>query len=220
MCRQHIPMTSNCSKSPLAAAVAAAALTAALHAGETVRTTDYAQTSYTPAPASSLYNAGEWQIDLFGNYAFRGHDDRRLFDDDGWGGGIAFNYFFNRNFGLGVEGSLFDTYGDTLGTAGLDLFWRFPIAETGLAPYVFGGVGLTFNADDLSSGDFRDARHRWEDGDDPRDGDDVIFLGHAGAGLEYRFTPHFGIFTDARYTWTEHRDGDYGQARAGVRFAF
>lgn len=199
--------------------LAALAIPAAF-AGETTVSSSYTQTAMPPPPSLSLYNAGEWQVDLYGNYAFAGSSDRRLFDNDAWGGGVAFNYFFTRNFGLGVEGSLFDTYGDTLGTAGLDLFWRFPIAETGFAPYVFGGVGLTFNADDLSSGDFRDARHRWEDGDDPHNGDDVLFLGHAGAGVEYRFNPHFGIFTDARYTWTENRDGDYGQARAGVRFAF
>jgi len=97
---------------------------------------------------------------------------------------------------------------------------RFPIGESGWAPYIYGGLGLTFNADDLDSDDFSDARDRVEDDEEPNRGDDVLFLGHAGAGIEYRFTPHVGIFTDARYTWSERNDGDFAVARVGVRFAF
>ncbi|MES2707327.1 MAG: outer membrane beta-barrel protein [Verrucomicrobiota bacterium] len=196
------------------------AMTALASAGETVSSSTYTQMTAPPPPSLSLYNAGEWQVDLFGNYAFADSGNDRLIDDDAWGGGLGFNYFFTRNFGIGAEGSLFKTGGDTLGTSAFNLVLRFPIGETGLAPYLYGGVGLTFNADDLDSDDFRDARERAEDDDRPRNGDDVLFLGHAGAGIEYRFTQHVGIFTDARYTWCDQHDSDFGLARAGVRFAF
>lgn len=200
--------------------LALAMMTTLVTAGETVGSSSSYSQIPLPPPTLSLYNAGEWQVDLFGNYAFTDSGNERLIDDHAWGGGIAFNYFFTRNFGLGVEGSLFDTDGDTMGTANLDLYWRFPIAETGWAPYLFGGVGLTFNADDLDSGDFRDARNRVEDDRDLHNGDDVLFIGHLGAGVEYRFNAHVGIFTDARYTWNEQDDSDFAVARAGVRFAF
>ncbi len=187
-------------------------------AGETVQTS-MSQTTM-PEMSQSLYRAGEWQIDLFGAYAFTDSDNRRLIGDDVFGGGLGINYFFTRNFGIGAEGSLFDTEGDVLGTANVNLVLRFPIGQSGLAPYIFGGGGFVFNADDLDSDDFSDARDRLDDDEDARSTDDVIFIGHAGGGLEYRFTPSFSVFGDARYTWTESDHGDFGQARAGVRFAF
>ena len=107
-----------------------------------------------------------------------------------------------------------------LGTSALNLILRFPIGDSGFAPYLYGGAGFTFNADDLDSDDFEDARDRVEDDDDPSDSDDVVFLAHAGAGIEYRFTAHTSLFTDARYTWSERDDGDFGVARLGVRFSF
>lgn len=198
----------------------AVSLVTASFAGETITRAVPAPATGYSVPSASLYNAGEWNIDLFGAYAFSSSSNSRLVDDDAFGGGLGFTYFISRNFGIGAEGTLFDTEGDTLGTTALNLVLRFPVAETGLAPYVYGGVGLTFNADDLESDDFRDARDRIDDNDDPRDSDDVVFLGHAGAGVEYRFTPHTSLFTDFRYTWSERDHGDFCQARAGVRFAF
>lgn len=198
--------------------IAAATLSSAALAGEYVQTSSLQAPAL--APGYSLYNAGEWQIDLFGAYAFADSGNRSLIGDDVFGGGLGFNYFITRNFGLGAEGSLFNTDGDVLGTTNFNLILRFPIAETGFAPYVYGGVGVTFNAEDLDYDDFSDARDRIADNDDPKDTDDVIFIGHAGAGLEYRFNPRFSVFTDARYTWTESDNGDFGQARAGVRFTF
>ena len=71
-----------------------------------------------------------------------------------------------------------------------------PLGNTGLglAPYGFGGGGHKF---------------------DPVEASYV----HAGGGVEFRFTPHIGIFVDARYVWADHVK-DYGLGRAGVRFAF
>jgi hypothetical protein len=49
-------------------------------------------------------------------------------------------------------------------------------------------------------------------------------LGHVGGGLEYRFTPHIGIFGEATYNWIgggNHSSGnDFIQTNFGLRYAF
>lgn len=175
----------------------------------------------TPPPAPlSLYNAHELQFDLFGQYGVTSSGNERLIGDDAFGGGLGVNYFITRWFGIGGEGSLFDTEGDAVGTATFNIFLRAPLGESGFAVYGFTGIGITFNADDIDSDDFDDFQDRVEDDDDPRDSDDVLLQGHIGAGIEYRFSPNFGIFTDARYTFVERDDSDFTLIRAGVRFAF
>jgi hypothetical protein len=63
-----------------------------------------------------------------------------------------------------------------------------------VAPYAFGGAGRQF--------------------------DPVIqWTWDAGGGIEWRFTPHAGIFLDARYVWCDDTE-DYGLARLGVKFGF
>lgn len=178
-------------------------------------------TEITPPPAPvSLYNAGELQFDLFGQYGVTSSGNERLIGDDAFGGGIGVNYFITRWFGLGGEGSLFDTEGDAVGTTTFNVFLRAPLGESGFAVYGFTGIGITFNADDIDSDDFDDFQDRVEDDDDPKDSDDVLLQGHVGVGIEYRFSPNFGIFTDARYTFVERDDSDFTLIRAGVRFAF
>ncbi len=145
------------------------------------------------APVESCFRDQEFQLDLFGSYT---NSARRSRYSDGFGGGLAVNYFFMRYIGIGVDGNVFD--GDANGvwdTSGR-LIVRYPI-ELGsfcLAPYAFGGGGVQF--DQTSSGTL-----------------------HAGGGLEWRATHQFGIFAEGRYTWTAQND-DSAQARLGVRFAF
>jgi opacity protein-like surface antigen len=162
----------------------------------------------TTAPTISLYNAKEWQLDLAGSFSFSARGDRRLIDGHGWGGGGALNYFFTRNFGLGVEGSAFDGNKATLGSAALNLYYRLPIGESPVALYGFGGAGATFNADHIAADNLSDKA------------DHVVFEGHAGVGLEYRFTPNVGCFSDVRYTLENTDDSNFATARVGVRFVF
>jgi hypothetical protein len=42
---------------------------------------------------------------------------------------------------------------------------------------------------------------------------------HAGVGIEFRFTPHAGVFADARYVFADKTD-NYGVVWAGLRFSF
>src|SRR5437764_13470070 len=56
-------------------------------------------------PSPGWYAENEWNVNLFGAYAFTTNaSDRYLDVDHGFGGGIDAKYFFARYFGLGVEG--------------------------------------------------------------------------------------------------------------------
>lgn len=79
------------------------------------------------APCPEWYGDTEWDVSLWGTYAFTGTDweqnsfaqlvaeggregtfDQYLGDDHAWGGGIDLKYFFFRYFGLGLEGFVVD----------------------------------------------------------------------------------------------------------------
>jgi hypothetical protein len=84
--------------------------------------------SVRPPPCPSWYADREWNVSVWGTYAFTANDypnfensvlvpaliflgpdptqkyDRYLESDHAWGGGIDAKYFFKRYFGLGMEG--------------------------------------------------------------------------------------------------------------------
>lgn len=192
----------------LASTCAAMLLAVPAFAGETVRT-DYKQSEIT----TPCFADREWQVDLFGAYAFSSSSQDNLFGDHAWGGGLGVNYFFSRNVGLGVEGTLLDPRhgSDVMGQAGLNLFFRFPIDSRCLAPYAFIGGGAVFNAEDVDAEDF----DRDDDGSD-----DALWEGHAGVGLEYRFSPRLGVFVDGRFTVVEKNDNNFTTIRTGIRLSF
>jgi hypothetical protein len=96
--------------------------------------------------------------------------------------------------GIGADAWSEDKTGKFIDDVSGNLIVRFPIANTGLAPYVMGGGGYQFDRVSQSFGQF-------------------------GGGIEIRFNPHVGIFVDARYLVTR-RTSDYGLGRAGLRFSF
>lgn len=75
-----------------------------------------------PAPCPEWYGDTEWNVSLWGAYAFTGTEsnrtpreiaddeaifgtyDRFLGGDHAWGGGLDLKYFFHRYFGVGFEG--------------------------------------------------------------------------------------------------------------------
>jgi hypothetical protein len=80
------------------------------------------------APQECWYGDQEWNVSLWGAYAFTGTDynrgslvdtlngepgeyDRFLGGDHAWGGGGDVKYFFHRYFGVGVEGFGLDAHG-------------------------------------------------------------------------------------------------------------
>lgn len=152
------------------------------------------------APAAdSFYRIGEFSADGFGTasegkYTIDHLSGDRVSHNTRLGAGLGLNYFFTRWLGAGAE-----TYSENgspafVDSASANLILRFPVGNSGLAPYALGGGGYRF--DDVTA-----------------------WLGEFGAGLEYRFTPHWGVFLDARAVLPSETK-TYGLARLGVRFAF
>jgi Outer membrane protein beta-barrel domain len=176
-----------------------------------------------PAPIQELYRANEWQFDLFGAYAPAGGKGNRYLGDHAWGGGGDVNYFFTRYFGLGLEGEVLDGTGrvhsgDVSGQFALNALARYPIGNTGWAPYAFAGIGGFVPGEGSNFPDtfFKGVRREIRNSNN----DDILLEGHWGVGLEYRFNRHIGIFTDGRYEVVDKSRNNFGLIRTGVRFAF
>ena len=148
-------------------------------------------------PPGACFAETELQLDLFGLYGWSTEGS----SGDGFGGGIGVNYFFQRYFGIGVDGAVRDASNhgsreSALWNASASLIGRFPLELGGglcLAPYILGGGGVQANG--TTHGSF-----------------------HAGGGLEWRATPMLGVFTEGRYIWAGHED--QVQVRLGARIVF
>jgi hypothetical protein len=149
---------------------------------------------YTP----TRYTAQELSLDLFGTYMHAENKIEDIFKTSikhgTWGGGVGLNYFIIRNIGLGADINMPDNRGNLVDSVLGNLIVRFPIADSGWAPYLFGGGG-------------RGTEPAWE------------WLGQAGVGCEYRWNPMTGIFVDSRYVWAD-KSFDRLLFRAGLRFVF
>lgn len=157
-----------------------------------------------PDPNAPRYTANELSLDLFASYINPETEFHELFEHNirhgNWGGGVGLNYFFTQNLGLGADFNASDKNANELGgmfdyTTG-NLYLRFPLGNSGFSPYVFGGGG-------------RGMSPVW----------DWVYGG--GVGLEYRFSPATGIFSDARYLWNDRStDLNTLTIRAGFRIVF
>jgi len=110
------------------------------------------------------------------------------------GAGLGMSYFFHRNIGLEAEAYTENTGHNFVDNADLLLNLRFPLGKSGVAPYLLGGAGRQF-----------DPVYQW--------------TFHMGGGLEFRFSPHVGIFVDGRYVVADETD-EYALGRAGLRIGF
>jgi opacity protein-like surface antigen len=202
-----------------------------------------------PPPCPEWYGDREWNIAIWGAYAFcdsQDHSDqitqndnllvlgdgfaleRGIIGDQAWGGGIDLKYFFHRYFGVGLEGYILQTdpenltleeakFGfsdpnDTVGAIKGTFTFRYPIACSRFAPYVYAGGGVLFGVE----------RQRliFETKAPPvrRDEDDPEGVGEVGAGIEVRFTRHIGWINDIGWNFTEN--DNFGMFRSGINFAF
>ncbi|HYG36860.1 MAG TPA: hypothetical protein VEC99_18855 [Clostridia bacterium] len=148
------------------------------------------------------YTAQELSLDLFASYINPERNFPDLFDtsirEGFWGGGVGLNYFLTRSFGLGADFNISSKTGDldlvdqVTGSAIL----RLPLGNSGIAPYIIGSGGRSISP-----------RYSW------------IYGG--GVGIEARFNPTTGIFSDARFFWSERATEDNRLLiRAGVRLVF
>ena len=184
----------------------------------------------TQTPCPSWYGDNEFTVGISGVYApsVDDNDFNSLFDD-AWGGAIDFKYFFRRYFGIGVQGFGLATDSDDnnnfrgfrnddddfVGGALATFTFRYPIPCSRWAPYGWAGVGAVWGGgnDRLF---FNNAGLLVRRNND----DDGRFLSQFGLGIEYRFTNHIGVTTDASYNLVEGHSNDFFQLRAGVNFAF
>ena len=148
------------------------------------------------------YTANELSLDLSGSYMAAERHLSELFktsirhERGRWGGDAGLNYFITRYVGIGGDVEMADNGGNFVDQILGNVILRYPIDPTGLAPYVFGGGG-------------RGTDPEWE------------WLADAGVGLEFRFNPIVGIFTDGRYIWHD-KEGSFDRLllRAGLRLVF
>ena len=196
-----------------------------------------------PAPCPEWYADNEWQIALWGTYAFStDNDDDIDFDDDddfdpniigdnAWGGGIDVKYFFRKYFGVGIE-----AYG--LATDGSDVDVDFDDDDDDDDSNNDDGVGsikgtFTFRypipcsrvapyvfagGGVIFGGVDEDIDFDDDDDDDDDDNEDARAIGQVGAGFEVRFTQHIGWMND--FSWNFTDGSDFGMVRTGVTFAF
>lgn len=144
-----------------------------------------------------LYHPAELSVDLYGVGLLHESDfnnGARARRNLRWGGGAGVNLFFTQYIGIGADADAISFHHSFVDTTTGNLILRFPIPETGLAPYLFGGAGYQFQGIDQ-------------------------VIGGGGVGLEVRVVPHFSFFIDARYMAAQKTD-DFGIGRAGVRLSF
>jgi Outer membrane protein beta-barrel domain len=174
-----------------------------------------------PPLPTSYFRSNELSLGAFGSYGVGFYDNHRAIGNHAWGGGVDAQYFpLQPYLGVSVEGDFFnevprDNFGATVtGNAILryPLDLKFPGLH--LAPYVFGGVGGIFNDSNAFT------RSATFGASVSHSGHKDEVLGDTGGGLEYRFTPHIGLFTDARYNFVNGTRNDFMLSRVGVRFAF
>lgn len=149
-----------------------------------------------PAP---FYRKHEISVDGFGlltlgERVLNHVSGKRAVDNGRLGAGAGVNLFFTKYVGIGADAWSENTTGRFIDNVSGSLILRWPIKDTGLSPYIFGGGGYELESTAQGSG-------------------------HIGGGLEFRFNPHIGVFVDARYVLAAKTD-NYGLGRAGVRLSF
>ncbi len=110
-----------------------------------------------------------------------------------WGAGYSIDYFASQWFGLGITSHWERWSGVAYDNLGAEAIIRIPIQSWRLAPYGIGTVGYDFE------------ENEWFQG--------------AGGGLEFRFSPKFGLAADYQYLWRDTPD-DGGFIRFGLRIGF
>ena len=120
------------------------------------------------------YRAKEASLDMFGSSSvgqqtIKNITGQRVNRDLRLGAGIGMNYFLTRYPGLGAEAYSENTAHSLVDSTSASVIGRFPLGQSGVAPYVYAGGGRQC---------------------DPT----TLWFAHAGAGLENRFTPRVGAF--------------------------
>jgi hypothetical protein len=143
----------------------------------------------------SPYQSREFAVSPYAAYQASGD----VVGDSKWGGGIQADAFFTKNLGVSFTTSKNGDGGAFFQNLTVGPVLRFPVKQSGFAPYVLGGIGFAFDR-----------------------GNDRYYF--AGGGVEYRLggagaRSHVSVFTDAQYQWRDSLD-EATVARAGLRWTF
>ena len=169
------------------AALALVSLTTAAFAGQPMTTHTGKKVII---PQEACFGETELQLDVYGAYASSDGSH-----GSGFGGGLGVNYYFTRNFGVGLDATLVE--GNTgevfAGTVSFLARYPFEIGHICLAPYakVGGGVEVDGSPEGMIS---------------------------VGGGLEWRINSRMGFFGEGTYNFA--RENEYIGVRAGLRFIF
>jgi hypothetical protein len=197
-------------------------------------------------PPCQWYRAHEWDLNLWGTYAFpentgrssepfsgflgffhginSSSHDRFIDRDNAWGGGADIKYFFSKYWALGAEGFVLDT-NTNIGGAGLGTFTlRYPIGCSRFAPYAWVGGGVTAGGGhyDEHKGAFNIL------GLTQGPIDDIQHFGNKraeataqfGAGLEVRITPRIGVMADFAWNVMSGPNNNFGMVRSGLTLSY
>jgi hypothetical protein len=168
-----------------------------------------------PAPPPSFFRANELDLGAFATYGtkFGSGSSQRGIGNHAWGGGVDAAYFPWLYAGFRVQGSVVNLIpGDN--TAGIitgSFILRYPLdlcwPNVHLAPYAIAGVGGLIDGYNglRSDGTLRRINR---------------VLGDFGGGLEYRFTPHIGLFGETTYNVVDESKNNFLQVNWGLRYAF
>jgi opacity protein-like surface antigen len=222
---------------------------AAAHAGAPTEATQSKET-VTPQPGPTWYADHEWNLDLFGAYAFTGTphaNDRYLGVDHAFGGGVDAKYFFARYFGIGIEGYVLDanrTRIDQEGTIALVFpapFFTGVKSRTNDAHAVGAALGtFTFRyplpgsrfapyafigGGGVFGGGQQDIRIFSGGLNEVQVrtehiGSSSRFVAEFGGGFEVRLTPHIGLINDFTWNIIDGAKNNFGMVRSGINFAF
>ena len=168
----------------------------------------------------------------------------------GWGGGMDFTYFLPWKYaGFRFQGAGLDLSTRTLtvtssngssrsgsgsAAAGVitgDFILRLPLDDfwpsVHLAPYIFGGGGGLFTGagGNTINTRFPEVNNRFNNASTNVSNNRGV--GNVGGGLEYRVTPHIGLFGEAGYNWVGGGNHNFNssvknfvQVNFGLRYAF
>lgn len=214
-------------------------------AGETYSGKDKEVMQQAPPPCD-WYRAHEWDLDLWGAFAFPGNtgrderpiggfvnglafsgvasssNDRFIDRDDSWAGGLDVKYFCSKYWGFGVEAMVVDC-NINAGGAGLATFTlRYPIRCSRFAPYAWVGGGIT------GGGGHHDEEHGFIGGlalvhfDQTTDIENKHYEATAqfGTGMEMRITRRIGLMSDFAWNVVSGPDNNFGMTRFGLTLSY
>ena len=173
-------------------------------------------------PPTSFFRAGEFDVGAFATYAKGFGENFGSVGEHGWGGGGDLSYFPWLYAGFRLQGAVMNTIpgDDNAGDVKADVVLRYPLDLVApnfhLASYAFGGIGGIFTQGGTFGNFVTNSFHRPGN----RGNRENNVLGNAGAGLEYRFTPHVGIFGETDYNIVNGPRNNFMQVNWGVRYGF